>query len=383
MKDFNQDAFIKIADGIENPYIGEWKKAGKKVIGYYCTYIPEELLHAAELLPFRIRSTGNEDTDLGDVYMVRFTCSFVRMTLDLAFKGGFDFLDGLVMSNCCDHARRMFELFDLKIFTRKEFPSKPPSFYVPIPHVITDVGFEYYKNQIIRLKQKIEEKFSLSPISEETLATSIQIYNKNRELLRKIYTLRGLDRPKLSGSLALKIAMANTSIPKDQANIELERIINQLNDFEGISSKKKRIMLIGSVIDNTGFIDILENSGGIVVSDFLCFGTRNFLEDVKLRSKNDPLAEITERVYYRTSCPRMMDDHLRRFEFIKEEIQKSKIEGVIIQRINNCDLHGCENMILEHKLKELNIPVFNIDRENFQKDYSRIQTRIEAFLEMI
>ena len=89
------DKFLKLSDFIINPYVEEWKKNNKKVIGYYCTYIPEELLHAAGLLPYRIRATGNEDTDLGDVYMVRFTCSFVRMTLDLALKGGYDFLDGL------------------------------------------------------------------------------------------------------------------------------------------------------------------------------------------------------------------------------------------------------------------------------------------------
>ena len=136
--------FLKIGNTIINPYIEDWKKNNKKIIGYYCTYIPEELLHAAGLLPFRIRATGNEDTDLGEVYMVRFTCSFVRMTLDLALKGGYDFLDGLMITNCCDHARRMYEVFDLRVFSREEFKEKPPRFYVPIPHVITDNGFDYY-----------------------------------------------------------------------------------------------------------------------------------------------------------------------------------------------------------------------------------------------
>ncbi|MHA1148007.1 MAG: 2-hydroxyacyl-CoA dehydratase subunit D [Promethearchaeota archaeon] len=377
------DNFIKIANQIRNPYIDEWKKANKKVVGYYCTYIPEELLHAADLLPFRIRSTGNEDTDLGDVYMVRFTCSFVRMTLDLALKGGFDFLDGLIMSNCCDHARRMFELFDLKVFKREIFKEKPPNLYIPIPHVITDEGFEYFKRQVARLKREIEESFTYNAISKDKLNNSIQIYNKNRALFREINKLRGLDIPKLNGSLALKIAMANASIPKEHANLELERLLNVLKDYEGIKLNKKRIMLIGSVVDNTGFINIIENSGAIIVSDFLCFGTRNYLDDVKINNIDDPLSLIAERVYYRISCPRMMDDHRRRLGFIKDQIRDYKVDGVILERINNCDLHGCENMMLEHELKELEIPVYSLDRENFQKDYNRIQTRIEAFLEML
>lgn len=378
------DPFLKIADTILNPHIKRWKQQGKKIVGYYCTYIPEELIHAAGLLPFRIRSTGNEDTDLGDIYMVRFTCSFIRMTLDLALKGGFDFLDGLVMSNCCDHARRMFEVFNMKVFERDVFKEKPASFYVPIPHVITNEGLDYYCKQVKRLKKEIEQKFEINQINDDLLVKSIEIYNQNRKLLRNINELRKQQIPKLNGNQALKLAMANASVPKEVANKELERIFQMLKEFEGIKTENKRIMLLGSIMDNTGFIDIIENAGGLVVSDFLCFGTRTQADDVDLESNNDPLQAIVKRVYERISCPRMMDDHQRRLEFVNNEIKSGNIDGVILQRINNCDLHGCENMILEHELKEdLDVPVFNIDRENFQKDYTRLKTRLEAFLEML
>ncbi len=379
----DDDAFIMMGNTIKNPYIDEWKKKQKRVIGYYCTYIPEELLHAADILPYRIRSTGGEDTTLGDIYMVRFTCSFVRMTLDLALKGGFDFLDGLLMSNSCDHARRMYELFDLRVFTRKEFQKKPPLFYTSIPHVITPHGFEYYKNQVISLKKAIEEKFNIKSISDEKLMDSIKIYNKNRQLFRELYSLRRLDSPKLSGSQALKISMANTSVPKEIANKEIERIWGALKTSEGIKEKRKRIMIVGSDIDNTSFIDIIEGSGGLVVADYLCSGARNILDDIPTKMESSPLEEIIKRVYYRMSCPRMMDDHIRRLDFVKKEIKEAKIDGVIVQRVSNCDLHGNENMILEHELKEIEVPVYNLDRENYQKDYSRIQNRIEAFLEML
>jgi len=79
----------------------------------------------------------------------------------------------------------------------------------------------------------------------------------------------------------------------------------------------------------------------------------------------------------------MMDDHSRRLDFLKDEIIRARIEGVILQRINNCDLHGCDNMLFYHELKDLDIPVLNIDREFYQTDTTRLQTRIEAFIEMI
>jgi benzoyl-CoA reductase/2-hydroxyglutaryl-CoA dehydratase subunit BcrC/BadD/HgdB len=287
-----------------------------------------------------------------------------------------------MMTNCCDHARRMYEVFDLKVFSRKEFKEKPPRFYISLPHVITNEGFEYYFKEMGKLKKDIEEKYKVT-ISNEDLKNSIELYNENRRLMREIHKLRILDKSRVTGLEALQIAISNCSVPKEIANQELKKLLDIFKTRTGNESNNKRIMLIGSVIDNKSFIEILQNAGADIISDFLCFGTRLFNDDVDLESNGNPLEAITKRVYYRISCPRMMDDHPRRLDFVKEKINEGKIDGVIVQRINNCDLHGCENMMLEHELKDLQIPVFNIDRENFQKDYTRIRTRIEAFLEMI
>jgi len=375
-----QDPFLKIADKITNPYLS---KTNKKIAGYYCTYIPEELLDAADLYPYRIRATGNESTDLADTYMVRFTCSFVRSSLNLALEGVFDFLDGLFICNSCDHSRRMFELYDMVVFKRKGFTKQVPRFYISLPHIISQEGFKWLCNEINQLKDNMEKAFNVS-ITNEKLNTSIGLYNQNRKLLRDIYDLRLLEQPKLTGTEALRISIANSSVPKEIANKELKRILIYLKEREPINiNDKKRILLLGSIVDNMEFTELIENSGVIIISDNICFGNRTIVDDVKDNNDENPLERITERLYYRLSCPRMMDDHPRRLEFVKQEIEKGNIDGVLLQRINNCDLHGCDNMLFEHELKKLDIPVYNFDRENFQADTTRLKTRLQAFIEMI
>ena len=379
----DNDQFLNLSKSIYNPYIEKWQSSNKKVIGYYCTYIPEELLHAAGLLPYRIRATGNKDTELADTYMVRFTCSFVRATLDLALKGGYDFIDNFLICNSCDHSRRMFELFDLKVFNRKDFQKKVDRFYISIPHIISKEGYSWYLGEVKELKEKIEKANNLT-ISDDILKESISIYTKNRTLLKKLHELRIQSSPKITGKEALQISMANSSIPKEQANSELQRISAYLEDKAGLDvNLKKRIMLVGSVVDNVDFLELIENSGAFIASDFICFGTRNFHDNPSYDNSLSPLENIVKRVYHRISCPRMMDDHESRLNFLKDEIKRVKIDGVILQRINNCDLHGCDNMLFTHELKDLNIPVLNIDRESYQADTTRLQTRIEAFIEMI
>ena len=375
------DPFLAIANTMENRYIKEWQKDGKKVIGYYCTYIPDELLDAGGFLPFRIRATGNKSTELGDMYMVRFTCSFVRATLDLALKGGLDFLDGYLICNSCDHSRRMYEIFDMRVFNNREgFTKEVPRFYLSVPHIISEEAFDWFRKETGELKHELEEQYQIK-ITNEQLENSIRIYNENRTLLKKIYDLRLENTPKLTAGEALQISLANSSIPKAMANKELKRLLTFLEEREGIKREGKRILLSGSIVDDVEFLDLIENAGGLIVSDLMCFGFRNSIDNVDLQG--DPLEQISRRTYFRMSCPRMMDDHEKRWQFLKKEIKRANVDGVILQRINNCDLHGCDNMLFEHELKELDIPVFNIDREYFQTDSSRLQTRIEAFLEML
>ncbi len=377
------DPFLNISNSITNPYIEDWQALNKKIIGYYCTYIPEELLHAAGILPYRIRATGNKDTELADTYMVRFTCSFVRATLDLALKGAYNFMDGFLICNSCDHSRRMFELFDLKVFNKENIDKKIDRFYLSIPHIITEEGFNWYLKEIEELREELESAYNCE-ISDEKLNHSIDIYIQNRDLLRDLHKLQIQEFPKITGTEALQISMANASVPKEIANKELKRILKDLKKKEEMDvSSKKRVIVVGSVVDNIDFIQLIENSGAFVASDFICFGTRNFHDSMDFDHGANPLKSLTKRLYYRISCPRMMDDHENRLNFLKAEIKHANIDGVILQRINNCDLHGCDNMLFTHELKELEIPVLNIDRESYQANNTRLQTRIEAFIEMI
>ena len=380
----HEDPFLSASSSIMNSYIENWQKIGNKVVGYYCTYIPEELLHAAEILPFRIRATGNKDTELADTYMVRFTCSFVRATLDLALKGIYNFMDGFLICNSCDHSRRMFELFDLKVFNKENIDKKIDRFYLSIPHIITEEVFHWYLKEIEELREELESAYNCE-ISDEKLNHSIDIYNQNRELLRELHKLQIQEFPKITGTDALQISMANASVPKEIANKELKRILNDLKKKEEMDvSSKKRIIVVGSVVDNIDFIQLIENSGAFVASECICFGTRNFYDSMDFdHGGGNPVNSLTKRLYYRISCPRMMHDHENRLNFLKEEINNANIDGVILQRINNCDLHGCDNMLYTHELKELDIPVLNIDREIYQTDTIRLQTRIEAFIEML
>jgi len=367
--------FVQAAKTLSNRYIDEWKQEGKRVLGYYCSYVPLELIHAMNMLPFRIRGTTCNDTVLADAILAKINCSFVKATLNLALQGEYNFLDGMICENSCDHVRRMID-----IWRRKVVDPNFPLFFLSIPHTITEAGLDWLKTEVNSFKEQLETTFS-EKINEDALINSIQIFNENRRLLREIYDLRILNEPKILGSEFTQLIVANGSIPKEICNSELTNIMDILKDREGIKDYKARLMLIGSCVDNPAFMNIFEDVGGLIVTDSLCYGVRSFWDDVDLTS--NPLNGLINAYYHRVSCPRMMDAHPTRLEFVKDQIAKAKVDGVILQRLEFCDLHGTDNMLLSHELEGVGIPVLNIDREYLMSDIGRFKTRVDAFIEQM
>ena len=372
---------LKVSETLSNPYIEAWKKQGKKVMGYYCTDTPEEILHAGGILGFRMRGTEAEGTARADTIMNTFNCSYVRATLDLAMQGRYNFLDGLCVSNSCDHCRRIYDVYNHKIINKvKGLNDNFLLTFLSSPHVITDRGYRWLREEFEILKTNLEKGFNTT-ISLDDLKESIKIVNQSRILLKEAHQLRTLDKPKLNGVDALKINIASCSIPKENFNNELKDYLDGLKEKEGISDYKARLLITGSIIDDHSVVQLFEEVGGLVTTDVACFGTRNFWD---LTEENgDPLDAITKRYYYKISCPRIMDSHDKRLKFLEERIKEANVDGIIGIRIDFCDLNGCENMVLEHELKELDIPFLSLDREYFMGDPNRFQTRIEAFIERI
>ena len=87
-----------------------WTAQGKKALGFLCSHVPEEILYAADILPYRLRAPGCRDTAAADVYMGHVNCTFVRSCLEQIYDAKFDFLDGFVFTNSCDHTRRLYDV---------------------------------------------------------------------------------------------------------------------------------------------------------------------------------------------------------------------------------------------------------------------------------
>jgi len=361
-----------------NSAIENWLKKGKKVIGYYCPYVPEEIFIAAGMLPFAMRATGSTSTELGDIYCHSGTCSYLRHIIDLSMRGSYNFLDGFVAISCCDHFRRSFDVWRYKFIP---VPYKELFLQIlSIPYKIDSLALDRVKDELIKLRNNLEDYFKVK-VSDDDLRAAIKLCNKTRRLLRELYELRKRPDPPVSGEETLSIVIAATAMPKEDFN----RLLSEfLKDVSGVEKKNKpntRLMVVGSIMDDPNYLKIIEELGGLVVADYLCNGTMYFWDPVD--ESLPPLEALAKRSLEHISCPRMVGDHPRRWEFMKDICKDFQVDGIISQRLMFCDIWGAESSMMRWDAEDQDIPVLALEREYILGGMGQLRTRVQAFLETI
>ncbi len=359
-----------------NPAIEEWKAEGKKVVGFFCTYVPEEILYAANILPYRVRAVGCKQTSSADVYMSQVNCSFVRSCLEYAFEGKYNFLDGMVFTRSCDNIRRLYDLF--RVIMPEAFPFMH---FIDMPHKVNDDAIALYREFLEEFKNHVEEFFGVK-ITDTNLIDAINIYNETRDLLKQLYELRKADNPPITGAESLRVTLASTTIPREQYNRLLRKLLEELSERNGITNYRARLSIAGGGgCDNPAFYEVIEELGGLIVSDSICYGSRYFSESVEV--KDDPLLSLARAYLNGPSCPRMVEKLAERCNFARDTAQNSRADGVIFQRLRYCDLWGGEQFNFRKKMKDEGIPLLSLEREYWLSATGQLQTRVQAFLESL
>jgi benzoyl-CoA reductase/2-hydroxyglutaryl-CoA dehydratase subunit BcrC/BadD/HgdB len=368
--------FEKVSGTLLNSYLEEWKRQGRKVLGYNCSYFPEEVVRAAGLLPFRFRGTGCTETTRADAFLARANCSFARACLEQLLQGEFDFLDAAIFVYSCDHMCTAHNSW------KAEGSLPLIENIISVPHTITAYGKEFYREEIVNVKERMEDHFDVT-ITDDGLREAIAARNESQRLQKRLYELRRRQAPPITGSQSLSVLVAESSMPRDVYNRLLGSLLEELEVAEGMSEHDHRLMVSGSVIDNPAILKLVEDAGGLVVTDTLCFGGRKAFGE-PMGEDGDPLDAITEWYYSQVQCPRMFDSYPERFDAAMEIAREANVDGVLLQSITNCDLHGIDNVMLEKDFEKEGIPVLVLEREyDALADAGRIKTRVQAFLERI
>ena len=354
-----------IRDLWRNPasILSRYKNSGAKVIGYTCSYVPEELIISAGLQPYRISNIGASTSALTPSFVCPFASAVLENMLRLE-----DFLSGFVVAHTCDPMWRLYDI--LKKKTNK------PLFLLRVPHnTDNELSLDFFRMELMRFKKFLEENFELR-IDDNALFNSIELCNENRSLLKNIYMLNSDGNYKTDALDRFNLALASMWMPKPEINAQIKAL--DFNDSK--SDDNVRLHLNGTAVYDFDLIKTVEESHGFVASDDLCTGSRYFWSNVE--KSDDPISALAYRYLKRTPCPSQGPIE-NRLEYINFMVKEFKAQGVITFTERFCDPILYDSVHIRNMLAKNGVPTTVIDYENPAQEIGRIRTRVEAFVESI
>lgn len=384
MKDVGDLPEIKqLHEWIDNrhEYAKKWKKStGGKIVGYFCTYVPEEILYAAGILPVRMLGSHEPESETRP-YLHDMFCPFSHDVLAQGLRGRYDYLDGIAIAQSCLHLRQSYWIWERRL--------KPEwAYYLPFPHGVNNPhAVEYTRQEFEKFKLAVE-KWLGKKIRKDDLDRAVEIYNKNRQLLKQLYELRKRENPPITGLHAIAAVVSSQVVDKEEHNKILESLIEKLKNLEPERETGTRLMIVGSEDDDRDFFRMVEyqmNYPATFVFEEHCTGARYFWNEVE--QKDDVIGALAERYVYRIPCPSKdwatkYTQKRRRFEWIEKFAKEWNIEGAIIIQQKFCDPHELDIPALRETFNKLDIPVLFLEFD-LTVPVGQFRTRVEAFMESI
>jgi len=368
--------------GVRPAELIEHQKKGGKVFGTFCVYVPDEIVFAADAIATGLCGGSQFWVPGGEKVLPTNTCPLIKASVGARLDRTCPFFriaDMYVGETTCDGKKKAWEILSEDV----------PVHVMNLPQMKRGKDVAAWAEEIAEFKDKVEE-FTGNTVTADKLAAGIQLINTKRKALQRLYDLRKNERLPVSGCDALLISqIAFYDDPARFAEMtnklcdELDERVK--NGVSVVEDGTKRIMLTGTplAIPNWKLHNIVETSGGAVVCEEMCTGTRYFehLVDESRTTVEEQIQALAER-YMNINCACFTPNE-GRIDDILRLAREYKVDGIIDVNLKFCSLYDTEGYFVERAMKEAGIPVLGIETDYTDSDAQQLRTRVSAFIEML
>jgi benzoyl-CoA reductase/2-hydroxyglutaryl-CoA dehydratase subunit BcrC/BadD/HgdB len=362
------------------------KKDGKKIVGWIGYNVPEEIIHALDMIPVRLGIGGNDGlSELGANFISTQNCVFLRECVGMFAKNEDPYIrnaDAVVVDATC------LQMYRMSSVIKYYFKVNTLVLGVPRNYYLSD-GKEYFRKEVACLAARLEE-LADTRLDAHKLADSIKLYdNINRAVIR-LYRFPSLYCEPITWREIFEVVQAGYYLDREKYHGLLNELLLELKNRFGSSHQlcpenSTRVLLIGSAIHpgDRKLIDIIEQSGGKVVCDNLWSGMAPYLGRSVGEATVNGIADAYLDRSQHPALPYFGDEADARIKNIKSLIDEHNANGVIYYSLRFCDPVNFKLRSIKNALQKDGIPLLNIHTEYSGSDTEGIRTRVEAFVEMI
>lgn len=371
-----EDAIAIARDLIEDsdfPTVRRWREAGGKVLGHFQVYFPEELAHAAGMLPVKLHGAQVEGRH-AEARFGSYLCSIVKSSLELALSKRLE-LDLFATQPICDVARNLAAIFERNV----SYPCR--ILYLP-QNANSSYSAQYLRDEYARILSLIEEVAGRR-VTDEDLRTSLEVFNENRRLLRQLYGIRRDTPWLLSVDEGYALMAIGGRIPREEHNALLSAVLPAIESRAARPQDRMRVVFEGGFCEQPP-LDLLRAIGQsvYVVDDDLLIGLRWIVEDVDPRG--DAMLNLaTAYLEQSTYSPVQHDLRKPKEKMLLDRIRASRADAAIITAAKMCEPGLDEQVAYVHALDAAGVPYFVGEFEEKMTGFDHFQIQLETFVENV
>jgi len=377
------DFVMSEVHGLRIKELVDGKKQGRKVVGTYCTFVPEEIVIAANAVMVGLCAGADFATEEVERYLPKNLCALIKSTFGFKLGGVCPYLEAsdlIVGENTCDGKKKAYEVFKGLV---------SDLYVMDLPQMKSDGARRLLRSEYNKFMAKIE-KLTGNKITVDTLKKAIDIVNAKRKAVHRLSNLRANNPVPISGLDSLLINQIFFYEDPVRFTSQISSLCDELevrvkNKVGVASTKTPRLLISGCpmAVPNWKLPAIIETSGGVIVGEESCIGERGSrnLVDNTGNTLESLIGALVDR-YLTIDCAIYTPNNERR-DHIREMAAKYKADGVILYAIQFCAPYTVEAIGIEKELEKDGIPAIRIETDYSQEDVGQLKTRIQAFIERL
>ncbi|NUQ63884.1 MAG: 2-hydroxyacyl-CoA dehydratase [Pirellulales bacterium] len=357
-------------------YAVQAKSAGRPIVGILCEYTPRELILAAGGVPVCLCGGSAKTIPAAEQHLPANLCALIKSTYGYHVEKSNPFLemaDLLVAETTCDGKKKMYELM----------AQSRPMYILELPQKSDDAdALEHWFGELSKFRRFLEARWNVS-ITNSNLRQTIATMNRERALRRELAAFMRSDCPPLTGRQLLDFRSSISGIPADFQQYERAIELLRAETPDPAAASRVRVLMTGvpMVHGAERVLEIVEQSGGLVVCLENCGGLKPILEDVDA-STTDPLRALAEKYYHLPCSVMTLND--RRLDLLRRLSAEYRPECVIDLVWQACLTYDVESQRVKTMVeRELGLPYLRIETDYSPSDSARIAVRVEALYETV
>ncbi len=349
------------------------EETGKEAVGCLPVYCPEEIVHAAGILPVGMWG-GQTALSKSHTYFPAFACSILQSAMEFALNGVYDNLAAVIIPAPCD---------TLKSFGQDWISAAPQVRSIPIvyPQMSRiEEGVEYLKSEFEIVKKAMEE-ISGETITDEALNNSIAVYNEYRKTMREFVKAAAEHLEIITPAIRHLLIKAAFFMEKGKHTSMMKELISELKAQPKVEYKGKKVVLTGIMAEPDSLLDLFAQNNMAVVADDLAHESRLFRTDVP--DGEDGLERLARQWPLMEGCSLIYDPQKKRGQMLIDIVRENRADGVVLCMMKFCDPEEFDYPIFRKELEAAGIPLLYLEIDQQMPSAEQARTRIQSFAEML